>query len=129
MTKTQFSGKPTLFSPKRMLGALVAVGVAFLLLMSVIKVTQKYVAARRRIKDLTIQAQDLQQKQTTLTQANAYLATPEGTEQALREKYNVVKPGEGIIIISDTSPAPSPPQSKVSRWWNAILQGLGIRKN
>lgn len=128
MAKTQFIQKKQQFSYKRLLGALVALVVAFLLLASVINVAEKYIATRSHIRDLTLQQQTLLQKQDALAKTNAYIATPEGTEEILRQKYNVVKPGEGMIVIDDTPPALPAPESKVARWWKAILAGLGIER-
>ncbi len=129
MAKTQFTEKHHHVSPRRLLGLVVALIVLFLLLTSVINIMQKYFTTRRHIRELTEERQELQQKQKALAKTNAYLATPDGTEQALREKYNVVKPGEGIVLIVDAEATKTPPEtSRVTRWWHAILEGLGIRK-
>ncbi len=127
MAKTQFTQKGQSISPKRVLGAVVALTLGFLLLVSVGNVAQKYFTLRTDIQNLTKEKEALQEKQRTLTATNQYIATPEGTEQALREKYNVVKPGEEMIIVTDqNADQTSPQQSRTARWWNAILQGLGI---
>jgi cell division protein FtsB len=112
------------------LGTLVAVIVAFLLLVSVISVAGKYFSIKAHNKDLQAEKIELQRKQENLKEMNDYLATPEGSEQALRDKFNVVKPGEGIIIVTppDTTPPPVK-KTGVMRWWDAVLRGLGIRKS
>lgn len=131
MAKKQFqqSGAPAI-SSKRILGALIALVVFFLLLMSVIRLAEKYFAIKTRSRELQEEQTTLTAKQNELVQTNAYLATPGGTEQSLRERYNYLKPGEEMIIITpDTSPAPLPPPSSgIGHWWDELLHGLGIRK-
>src|ERR1700744_4711194 len=101
MSKTQFTtSRVTTVPPKRILGALLAFLIFFLLLMSVIRLAEKYFAVRTRNKELAAETITLQQKQTDLTNTNAYLSSPEGTEDSLRERYDYVKPGEEMIIIS-----------------------------
>ncbi len=115
-------------SAKRLLGALVALVVAFLLLISVINVAQKYFSIKTHNKDLQNEKLDLERKQMALKSTNDYLDTPEGREQALRDKFNVVKPGEGIVIVTPVEVSQVPaPKSKVLRWWDAVLRGLGVR--
>ena len=84
---------------------------------------------RTEDRELEAEQQTLQQKQTSLATMNEYLTTTEGTEQVLRNKYNVVKPGEGIVVVVD--PAATIPVTQPSgpvRWWRAILSGLGFHK-
>lgn len=130
MAKTQFTPPKQRFSHRRILAALAALTIAFLLLTSVINIASKYFTIKRHIKELNEEQIALKNKQATLTITNAYLATPEGQEQVLREKYGVVRPGEGVIVVTNPTPTTPPVQSKgiVGRWWNTILHGLGIRK-
>ncbi len=126
MQKKQTSSQQ--LSAKRLLGALVALVVAFLLLISVINVAQKYFSIKTHNKDLQNEKLDLERKQMALKSTNDYLDTPEGREQALRDKFNVVKPGEGIVIVTPVEVSQVPaPKSKVLRWWDAVLRGLGVR--
>lgn len=105
-----------------------ALVVAFLLLISVINVAQKYFSIKTHNKDLQNEKLDLERKQMALKSTNDYLDTPEGREQALRDKFNVVKPGEGIVIVTPVEVSQVPaPKSKVLRWWDAVLRGLGVR--
>lgn len=100
-----------------------------MLLASVVGLAEKYIAIRKRVRDLKEEQQRLVKKQETLVKTNAYIETTEGEERELREKYNVVKPGEGMIVI--TNPAnigtDTGPTTRVGRWWDALLRGLGIR--
>jgi cell division protein FtsB len=128
--KTQFHPKPTpRLSPRLILGFVVALVVFFLLLTSVIGLAEKHTVLRTEIEQLETKQGELKDKQESLAATNEYLKTPEGKEQVFRTKYNVVKPGEGMIIITPQPklPPPPPPQSAVSRFWDSILEGLGIR--
>jgi cell division protein FtsB len=116
-------------SPKALLGLVVALIVAFLLLLSVINVAQKYFGIRRHIRDLATEKTELEAKHAKLEERNAYLATSEGTETILREKYNVTKPGEGIVVVVDPTPSiPEGSEKGDMTWWQKILAGLGLRK-
>ncbi len=131
MAKTQFpSSHHTGISAKRLLGAALGLLIFFLLMMSVIRLGEKYFAVRTRNKELAAQSAELQQKQNTLVTTNVYLSSPEGAEESLRERYNYVKPGEGMIVITPETPATDPAahQSIIVRWWDELLHGLGIRK-
>lgn len=116
-------------SPKRVLGAVVAVVVAFLLLASVVGLAEKYVAIRKRVRDLKEEQAELAQKQLALKKTNEYIETEEGIERELRTKYNVIKPGEGVIVITNPGDGEEDvgPSSRVGRWWDSLLRGLGIR--
>lgn len=123
-------GRRTTVSPKAVLGTAAALLAVFLLLASVIGLAEKHIAIRKRINDLRTEQGALEKKEDHLTETNAYLATPEGAEQTLRAKFNVVRPGEEMIIITPHAEAAAPagPDSRIGRWWDTILKGLGIRK-
>jgi cell division protein FtsB len=130
MAKKQFqqSGSHTI-SSKRILGTALALLIFFLLLMSVIRLAEKYFAIRTRNQELRQEQIMLNQKENDLATTNAFLATPEGTEQSLRERYDYLKPGEQMIIINpDTSVTPTlDHQTTVGHWWSQLLHGLGIQ--
>ncbi len=129
MAKKQFSENNYKISPKNILAAAVSLIIFFLLLTSVFGLAQKYFTLRTRDKELKSQQAVLAQKEQTLTATNAYLATPAGTEQSLRERYNYIKPGEQMIVITpDPSIATPPSATGISHWWDVLLHGLGIRK-
>lgn len=130
MAKKQFSeNHHHSISPKRILGSVVALIVFFLLLTSVIGLGQKYFTLKSRSKELSEEQSELTQKEKTLSETNAYLATPEGTEESLRERYNYIKPGEQIIVITPDPAASTPePSTGIVHWWQELLKGLGIRK-
>lgn len=116
-------------SPKALLGLILALTVTFLLLLSTISVAEKYMATRRHIRDLTNEKAALERKYETLETRNAYFATPEGKEQVLREKYNVAKPGEGIVVIvTPTFDGAVATDSDTRSWWQKLFAGLGLHK-
>lgn len=108
-------------------------GVAFivfaLLLSSVINLFSKYRAIRLHIKELKVQEEQLQQKKSSVTAMNEYINTPEGKEEVFRDKYRVVKPGEGVIIITNETKDDSSITTRpgIVRFWEDILHGLGLR--
>ena len=130
MAKMQLSKIHNRIAPRLLLAFVVVVVVAFLLIVSVTNIAGKYFRIRREIHDLKTQQALLEKKETALQSTNAYLATPEGQEQALRDKYNVVKSGEGMIIITptNTQEAPQTQERGIGKWWDKLLHGLGVRK-
>ena len=130
MAKKQFSpNQQQSVSPKRILATLASLVVFFLLLTSVIGLGQKYFELRARTKELAEQQVQLAAKQKELEETNAYLATPGGTEEALRERYNYIKPGEEMIVITPDTTPPPPPPTGVAHWWQELLQGLGLKSS
>jgi cell division protein FtsB len=132
MAKKQFQqSSSSRISSKRLLGTVLSLVIFFLLMTSVIGLGQKYFALKARSKDLADQQAALQQKNAALVASNDYLATPEGTEQSLRERYNYVKPGEGMIIVSPPPPPPPAPPAPtgIAYLWDQLLRGLGLRRD
>ncbi len=130
MPKTQLSQRQRRTSPKRVLGVTVALVVVFLLLASVIGLVEKYIAIRKRVRDLKEEQKLLTEKYVTLQETNRFIETKEGQEYALRSKYNVVKPGEGVIVVTEPSNflENNGPTTRVGKWWDSLLRGIGIRK-
>ena len=116
-------------SPRAILAFLLSSIVAFLLFFSVSNVSQKYFGIRGNIKKLQEDKSILEKKRQNLQEINILLDTPDGIEQSLRNKYNVVKPGEGIIIVTGAGLSDEIPPEKrgVSKWWDDILHGIGVR--
>lgn len=132
MAKTQFSPSNSKLSYKRLLAAVAALIVFFLLLTSVIGLAEKYVALHKRTREIKAQQAVLKEKERDLMELNAYLATVDGQQQSLRAKFNVVKPGEEMIVITvplEPQAAPMAPKTGFGHWWQTILQGLGIQKS
>jgi cell division protein FtsB len=124
MAKTQFITSPqSRIPPKRILGAALSLLILILLLASVVRLGEKYFAVRTRNKELSEETGALQQKSADLSATNAYLSSSQGTEASLRQQYNYVKPGEGMIIVTPAVPASAPvaSQSGIVRWWNGLF--------
>lgn len=101
---------------------IVLLGLFFILCGSVFSLTKKYIALRSNIKNQKEQEQKLLDKKTKLQSKTALLATPLGTEIALRDKYRILKPNEGMVII--TAPIEAQPEaskSRIVRFWDMIV--------
>jgi cell division protein FtsB len=132
MAKKQFSEKTHYnVPPKRILGAAISLVIFFLFLTSVIGLAQKYFTLRTRNSELNNSQEELIAKEKDLSTTNNYLSTPEGTEQSLRERYNYIKPGEEMIVITpDTAtPPPPPPKTGIAHIWDELLRGVGLRSD
>ncbi|MDB5255109.1 MAG: hypothetical protein JWL92_485, partial [Candidatus Nomurabacteria bacterium] len=73
---------------------------------------------------------ELVQKERSLSVNNSNLSTSEGTEQSLRERYNYIKPGEEMIVLTpDSATSPSEEEKTgLAHWWDQLLRGIGLRK-
>lgn len=80
------------------------VAIFLLLLSSVIQLARKQMRIESAIRQLKSQRESLVEKQENLTATVGYLQTTEGKEQALRDKYRLVKPGEGLVVITEPNP-------------------------
>ena len=121
--------RPYRVGARTILMATVAFVIFALLLSSVINLFTKYRAIRLHIKELKVQQGQLQQKKTSVTAMNDYINTPEGKEEVFRDKYRVVRPGEGMIVITNDSAETTTVSSRpgIVRFWEDILHGLGLR--
>ena len=120
---------PKTVGAKSILGVLVALFIFLLLLSSVIHLFTKYTSIRAHIKELTLEQEQLKQKKESVSTMNSYIATPEGKEEVFRDKYRLVKPGEGMIVITTDAKEEVAPVQKpgIIRVWNSIIRGLGFR--
>ena len=129
MSKIQVSKKNAI-SPKTLLLFVVSVVVFFVLLSAVINLGKKYISLREKLRELESEKAALQQKQAELGEENAYLKTKEGEERILREKYQLVRPGEGLIIITEPDPLLTESEVRkrsIGKFWDTLLKALGIR--
>lgn len=131
MANTQ-SSKPSTkrsLSARAILTAIVAVILFLLMLSSVVNLFIKYRAMRAHIRELKEEQIHLQEKKVALTTTNEFIGTPEGKEQIYRDKYRLVKPGEGIIVITQEPESKIAEQKKpaLRRFWDSLLAGLGLR--
>lgn len=129
-TQPQQSSKPRSISSKQILIALVAVLLFSLLLSSVIGLMGKYLAMRKHIATLREEESTLEQKKATVSDMNAYIDTKEGQERVFRDKYRVIKEGEGMIVVANEEPIPTSntvTKSGFGELWDSVLRGLGLR--
>lgn len=75
-----------------------------ILLSSVVNLIQKQRKIKVAIRELESENQVLVDKQKNLEETIGFLETEEGKEQVLRDKYRLVKPGEGLVVITDPAP-------------------------
>ncbi|MBP6857807.1 MAG: hypothetical protein KBC11_01285 [Candidatus Pacebacteria bacterium] len=121
--------KSRLIGPKLILKWIVSVVIFALILSSVIGLFSKHKKIREQIKELKEEEVSLKQKKQTLSEVNEYIETPEGQEYIFRDKYRLVKPGEGIIVVTKKEEAEPLPTKKpaLRRFWDSIKRGLGLK--
>ncbi len=132
MIKTQSTQdhKPKKVSAKQILVALIAVVLFSLLLSSVLGLMSKYIVMRKHISSLKESKTSLEQKKSSVTEMNNYIDSPEGQERVFRDKYRVLKQGEGMIVVTnEVSDKTENLQKKsgIALFWDSILRGLGLR--
>ncbi len=125
---TQTLKKP--ISLASIIKTMIALVVFFLLLTSVIRLAEKHYRLNRRIKEMKVSEAALLEKSAQFDQINTELDTEDGAERLLREKYNVVKPGEELIIITNETVLPmvAPQKTRAGTWWETLLRGIGIKQ-
>ena len=66
---------------------------------------------------------DLQQRYNDLSGKVDDLKTDQGLEKEIRSKFDVVKPGENVIVVVDKDvPAPIPQETSViKKIWNGVV--------
>jgi len=65
------------------------------------------------------QIDDLKQRESSLTSDISKLETDEGKEEIIRDKYQVAKEGEKMVVIVDDSNNTQPKEEEVSHgFWN-----------
>src|ERR1700722_17494399 len=95
--------KSILFSRGMALGILLAiVFVSF----GLVSLVGKSIDASKARKVAEAQAVDLKVQESDLSTKLTALASPDGEEAALREKYPLVKPGEHVVVITDDATDP-----------------------
>lgn len=131
MAKKQFTSFGSRTIPaKRLLGTAISLVVFFLLLASVIRLADKYLMLRERNKELKNSHAELVEKEKSLSATNMYLSTDEGIEQSIRERYNYIRPGEELILLTSETVVSEPEEKRgVAHWWDQLLRGIGFRKD
>lgn len=116
-------------SPKKILLFLLALVVFFMLLSSVIELYKKKRTVKKHIKALEHDVVVLSETYKRTEELNERIATPEGKEYILRDKYRFVRPGEELIVVTtpDTQIQVSEPPARLRRFWNSIMRGVGLQ--
>ncbi len=68
--------------------------------------------------------QGLQAREKMLSSEIERLKTESGTEEEIREKYGLVKPGEEVIVVVDDPDQDSGPTSSPISFWQKVLDWL-----
>lgn len=127
--KQQATGNKKVLNSRAALAAIVSLLVLFLVLTSVLGLWKKYRVIRSHINELKQQEVTLKEKKATVTATNKHLETQEGKEEVFRDTYRLVKPGEGVVIITkdNKEESDSPKRPAILRFWDSIMRGLGLR--
>ncbi|HEY4506211.1 MAG TPA: septum formation initiator family protein [Candidatus Paceibacterota bacterium] len=75
--------------------------VLFFLGRAVVSAYQKYSLTQKNEAAAVAQYEEFQNRKETLEAELEKLKTTRGVEEALREKFNVAKPGEGVVNITE----------------------------
>jgi uncharacterized membrane protein len=116
-------------SPKRLLLVIISIIAFALLFSSVLDLARKHKAIKNQISLLKQEKSSLAIKKENVTNQNSYIDSPEGQEYTIRDKYRLVRPGEGMIIVTSNNPdipVNTSKQGKIQRFWQSILKGLGL---
>ncbi len=109
----------------RSLGLLVLAGLAFLAVRAAWNMYDKFAAASDAQAQVEAQLSFLQSQYNSVETQVQSLSTPRGQEGELRQRYGVVRPGEGEIDIVRQAPtstgATGPQQSWLEKLWQALF--------
>lgn len=89
-------------------------------------VYQRERAARTEARAAEAEHAELTARKSTLETSLKALATPRGIEAAIRERYPVVKPGEGVITLVDAPPASVATTTPPTDILDSIKNWLGL---
>lgn len=88
----------------------------------VIGLYSKEKTSRFEVERLTKQKVEIENRLKSVSKQNEMLATTQGIEYEIRNKFDVVKEGEGVIVIVDKE-LPPPPEEKKSflkKFWGSV---------
>jgi cell division protein FtsB len=104
----------------------------FLLVLISIKGTWEVMNKKRSseqyVKSLEAQSQELTERQKNLEEDISYLNTEEGIDEEIKQRFNVSKAGEKVVVIVDPKPISTTTDKNSKIWylkiWNAIIDFL-----
>ncbi|MEX2010486.1 MAG: septum formation initiator family protein [Parcubacteria group bacterium] len=89
------------------------------------QVFQKRGESVDHVSSLEQKVRDLEEKERRLSSGIAALNTPEGIEREVKEKFNVSKEGEYVVILVDQNTSTTTDDREGTPWykrlWNAII--------
>jgi cell division protein FtsB len=104
--------------------------VLFLLFMLIVvagkglaSISAKQITSSEEVKLVEVKRAELEERHKNLTDKVNELNTNEGLEKEIRSKFDVVRPGEGVILVVDKeiqAPAPEEP-SVIKKLWNGVV--------
>ncbi|HEX8973973.1 MAG TPA: septum formation initiator family protein [Patescibacteria group bacterium] len=95
MKKKIFSTAAALF----VIGMLLAVGISY----SAVREAYRNKKIESEVADLKAQAQKVQDENDALSQKIAYLQTPEFQEKIAKDKLNMQKPDENVVVVKQSA--------------------------
>lgn len=101
--------------------------ILFFVAKGVLGLYQKEKASRLEVERLTNLKSEIEDRLKTVSKHNDQLATTQGLEAEIRNKFDVVKEGEGVIVIVDKE-LPPPPEEKKSflkKFWGGVKGVFG----
>lgn len=98
-------------------------GLAILFAINIFDIAKKGIETERNKDIAYAKVEDLKENQLRLEADIERLDTPEGAEDAVRDKFRVVKEGEGLVVILDDKNAETPAPPERSGVWH-FLQNL-----
>ncbi len=120
----EFQEKNKIKSRMRSKGVLAALFlVSILVVRGAYGVYQKEQASRIEMERILKQKNDLEVRLETMNQHNAQLKTQTGIEAEIRHKFDVVKEGEGVVIIvdKDIPIIEEDKRSIVKKFWDSVV--------
>ncbi len=107
--------------PKWML--LVLLVIIILVFRGLISISIRQSNSREEMNLVEAKKAELQKRYTDLSGEVKDLNTDEGLEKEIRSKFDVVKPGESVIMVVDKDvPAPIPEDTSIiKKLWNGVV--------
>ncbi len=76
------------------------------------------------VKNLQKQTLDLNNRQKELEKSVTYLKTEEGIDQEIKQRFNVERPGEHVVVIVDPKQIASTTTPENSAWWKSLWNAI-----
>lgn len=76
------------------------------------------------VKDLEKQTAELENRQKELDQSVTYLKTEEGIDEEIKQRFNVARPGEHVVVIVDPKQLATTTRPENSSWWKSLWDAI-----